>query len=61
MWRAVNIDLFMKRWILLMKYDEVKTQKQNYFVFLRNCLSAEIFLVPARPDPLFFTLILPYA
>jgi len=51
----------MKRWILLMKYDEVKTQKQNYFVFLRNCLSAEIFLVPARPDLLFFTLILPYA
>jgi len=26
----------MKRWILLMKYDEVKTQKKNYLVFIRN-------------------------
>jgi hypothetical protein len=34
MWRAVDIDLFMKRWILLMKSAEVKTQKQNYLVFL---------------------------
>jgi len=34
MWRAVDIDLFMKRWILLMKSSEVKTQKQNYLVFL---------------------------
>jgi len=25
--------LIMNRWILLMKYDEVKTQKQNYLVF----------------------------
>ncbi len=59
MWRAVDIDLFMKRWILLMKYDEVKTQKQNYLVFLRNGLSAEIFLVSSRQDPLFFTLTCP--
>jgi hypothetical protein len=43
MWRAVDIDLFMKRWILLMKSAEVKTQKQNYLVFMRNCLSAGTF------------------
>ncbi len=46
MWRAVDIDLFMKRWILLMKSGEVKTQKQNYLVFLvfiRTCLSAGTF------------------
>ena len=61
MWRAVDIDLFMKRWILLMKYDEVKTQKQNYLVFLRNCLSAEIFLVSSLARPSLFHTYLPYA
>lgn len=34
MWRAVDIDLFMKRWILLMKSGYVKAQKKNYLVFL---------------------------
>ena len=46
MWRAVDIGLFMKRWILLMKSSEVKTQKKNYLVFLvfiRNCLLAGTF------------------
>jgi hypothetical protein len=46
MWQAVGIDLFMKRWILLVKSGEVKTQKQNYLVFLvfiRTCLSAGTF------------------
>jgi hypothetical protein len=31
---AMDTDLFMKRWILLMKSGEVKTLKQNYLVFL---------------------------
>jgi hypothetical protein len=39
--------LFMKRWILLVKYGEVKTQKQNYIVFIRNCLLAGISLAPS--------------
>jgi hypothetical protein len=29
----VDTDLFMKRWILLMKSDEVKTLTQNYLAF----------------------------
>ena len=33
-----------------MKYGEVKTQKQNYLVFFRNLLYAEIFLA----DPIRF-------
>jgi len=46
MWQAVDLDLFMKRWILLMKSGEVKTQKKNYLVFLiftRNRLLAGSF------------------
>jgi len=41
----------MKRWILLMKYGEVKTQKQNYLVFIQNFYSAGIFLAPFYPLP----------
>ena len=37
-------DLFMKRWILLMKYCEVKTKKQIFLVFLKAHLSIEILL-----------------
>jgi len=29
----VDTGLIMNRWILLVKYDEVKTKKQNYLVF----------------------------
>ena len=44
----------MKRWILLMKYDEVKTQKQNYLVFFPKLLFRRNFPEAILPSPLFF-------
>ena len=39
----MDTDLFMKRWILLMKYCEVKTKKQIYLVFLDRTCSWEFY------------------
>ena len=52
----MDTDLFMKRWILLMKYCEVKTKKQGYPVFLETHLSVGTLLILPIPA-LFFIFI----
>ena len=49
----MDTDLFMKRWILLMKYCEVKTKKQIYLVFLRSHLLVGILPASSAPALLF--------
>ncbi len=49
----MDTDLFMKRWILLMKYCEVKTKKQGYLVFLETHLIRRNFADIADPGSFF--------
>jgi hypothetical protein len=51
---AVDTDLFMNRWILLMKSGEVKTLKQNYLVFYTTPPIRLNFPGATPPGPLFF-------
>ena len=54
---SCGTDLFMKRWILLMKSDEVKTLTQNYLAFYPTAPIRLNFPDSILPGPLFSSIL----